>query len=68
MEHDNEFLISLADLNREYGLRPGDLTLLGDFMESDRVPALCSEGCEVRPHSRCEHDCPSILMAAGMIF
>jgi hypothetical protein len=36
-------------------------------MESNWVPALCSEGCQVGPHSSCEHGCPSILMAAGMV-
>ena len=31
------------------------------------VPALCKEGCEVEPDGRCEHSCPSILIALGMI-
>lgn len=31
------------------------------------VPALCKEGCEVEPDGRCEHGCPSILIALGMI-
>jgi len=31
------------------------------------VPACCSEGCEVEPDGTCEHDCPSILLAAGLI-
>lgn len=31
------------------------------------VPAVCSEECEVEPDGRCEHGCPSILLAAGII-
>jgi hypothetical protein len=31
------------------------------------VPACCTEGCEVEPDGRCEHGCPSILLAAGII-
>lgn len=30
-------------------------------------PALCTEGCEVEPDGRCEHGCPSALIAAGFI-
>lgn len=31
------------------------------------VPALCKEGCDVEPDGRCEHGCPSLLLALGMI-
>ena len=31
------------------------------------VPACCDEGCEVEPDGRCEHGCPSALIAAGLI-
>jgi hypothetical protein len=30
-------------------------------------PAMCSEGCEVEPDGTCEHGCPSLLLALGMI-
>ena len=30
-------------------------------------PALCSEGCEVEPDGHCQHACPSILVALGLI-
>jgi len=37
-------------------------------MITDSVcPALCDEGCEVEPDGRCEHRCPSVLLALGMI-
>jgi hypothetical protein len=31
------------------------------------VPACCDEGCEVEPDGRCEHNCPSALLAVGLI-
>ena len=31
------------------------------------VPACCSEGCEVEPDGVCEHGCPSVLVALGLI-
>lgn len=30
-------------------------------------PAMCDEGCEVEPDGRCEHNCPSIMLAMGVI-
>lgn len=33
----------------------------------ENAPALCDEGCEVEPDGNCQHGCPSILRAAGMI-
>lgn len=44
----------LDDMLEEYG------------MESI-MPACCTEGCEVEPDGRCEHDCPSIMLALGLI-
>lgn len=31
------------------------------------VPACCSEGCECEPDGECEHGCPSVLLASGLI-
>lgn len=31
------------------------------------VPACCDQGCQVEPDGRCEHGCPSVLLALGMI-
>ncbi len=31
------------------------------------VPACCDEGCEVEPDGRCEHGCPSVLLALGVM-
>ena len=31
------------------------------------VPACCDEGCEVEPDGRCEHGCPSVLIALGVM-
>lgn len=30
-------------------------------------PACCDEGCEVEPDGECEHGCPSISIAMGLI-
>lgn len=37
------------------------------FVIDSVCPALCDEGCEVEPDGRCEHDCPSILLACGLV-
>lgn len=31
------------------------------------VPACCDEGCSTEPDGTCEHGCPSILLALGII-
>ena len=34
--------------------------------ESDTI-ACCDEGCTTEPDGHCEHGCPSVLMALGLI-
>lgn len=46
-------------------LRRADMEL--DDCDDSIVPACCDEGCEVEPDGRCEHDCPSVLLAFGLI-
>jgi hypothetical protein len=41
--------------------------LLDTYGGDSVVPACCDEGCQVEPDGRCEHDCPSILLALGVI-
>lgn len=31
------------------------------------VPACCNRGCRVEPDGHCEHACPSVLLALGVI-
>jgi hypothetical protein len=31
------------------------------------VPACCQHGCQVEPDGKCEHGCPSPLVALGYI-
>jgi hypothetical protein len=42
-----------------------------DFVENccmdSVIPACCTEGYEVEPDGHCEHGCPSVLLALGMI-
>jgi hypothetical protein len=60
---------SVQQWREEEGLT--DLTAfdkaLEGFIIDGVVPAMCDEGCEVEPDGRCEHKCPSILLAMGMI-
>lgn len=30
-------------------------------------PAMCEEGCEAEPDGHCEHGCPSLLLAMGVV-
>jgi hypothetical protein len=38
-----------------------------DELDDAVVPACCDESCEVEPDGRCEHGCPSVLLALGLI-
>jgi hypothetical protein len=38
-----------------------------DECDDSVVPACCKEGCMVEPDGSCEHDCPSVLLALGVI-
>lgn len=31
------------------------------------VPACCDEGCQVEPDGYCEHGCPAVTIALGVI-
>lgn len=36
-------------------------------LQDSVMPALCDEGCDVEPDGRCQHGCPSPLLAMGLI-
>jgi hypothetical protein len=57
----NEYRIKVAEAIREDGREFEEIAL------DSVVPACCSEGCQVEPDGRCEHGCPSVLLAMGMI-
>ena len=40
---------------------------LEEIVSDSICPALCAEACEVEPDGTCEHGCPSVLLALGMI-
>jgi len=44
-----------------------DIMDAGDLLQDSVMPALCDEGCDVEPDGRCEHNCPSPLLALGLI-
>lgn len=56
----NPYRIPARQAMAEAGLELDDLT-------DSIVPACCSEGCEVEPDGRCEHGCPSVMLAWGVI-
>ena len=57
----NEYQISIRKALDNAGYE--DITECDDSI----APACCKEGCEVEPDGTCEHGCPSVLMAAGLI-
>jgi hypothetical protein len=58
----NDYRISVQETMRREGL-----TLASPELRDSVVPACCTEGCEVEPDGYCEHGCPSILLALGVI-
>lgn len=61
----NEYRLTLKQFAQDEGLSV--MELLEEYGNESVVPALCTEGCEVEPDGRCEHGCPSLLLAAGVI-
>lgn len=61
--------ISMNQWRRMEGLTKGaDFVKKLQELTTDSVcPALCDEGCEVEPDGECEHECPSVLIEAGLI-
>lgn len=62
----NLFRIKISEVAENEGME--DVSELLEVFAYDSVmPACCSEGCQVEPDGRCEHGCPSILLAMGVI-
>lgn len=62
----NPYRIKVSQLAEEYGYDSKEEFLDNECNDSV-MPACCSEGCEVEPDGRCEHGCPSPLLALGLI-
>ncbi len=62
----NPFRIKLAEVAENEDLDSVD-ELLEQFGHDSVMPACCKEGCQVEPDGRCEHGCPSILLAMSII-
>lgn len=58
--------ISIRELADNAGF-DSKMEFLEECCADSVVPACCQHGCEVEPDGRCEHGCPSALIAAGMI-
>ena len=65
----NPHRISIADYRKAEGLSDETeyLDFVGKLVCDSVAPAMCDEGCEVEPDGRCEHGCPSLLLAAGLM-
>jgi len=65
----NPYRISSRQFFVDNGMETEDdrYQFLENIIHDGIVPALCKEGCEVEPDGKCEHGCPSILIALGMI-
>jgi len=58
--------ISLREWAEDNGYESVEDALEGECSDSV-VTALCIHDCQVEPDGRCEHGCPSPLLAAGLI-
>lgn len=58
--------ISLREWAEDNGYESVEEALEGECSDSV-VTALCIYDCQVEPDGRCEHGCPSPLLAAGLI-
>ena len=64
---DNAYRITLRAWLDECGYLSLSDALEDGVLEDSSVPCLCRDGCEAEPDGRCEHGCPSVLLAAGLI-
>jgi hypothetical protein len=62
----NPYRIKVRQLAADHGYDSVEEFLENECSDSV-VPACCTEGCEVEPDGRCEHGCPSPLLAMGLI-
>lgn len=65
----NPYRLGLRTFRFENGLTDPEVWTdqLGEWTFDGVCPALCTEGCEVEPDGRCEHDCPSVLLVLGLV-
>ena len=62
----NPYRITVKQLALDNGFESSD-EFLEEMCQDSVVPACCSEGCQVEPDGFCEHNCPSPLIALGII-
>ena len=58
--------ISIKQLAADYGFDTVSDFLMAECQDSV-MPACCKHECRVEPDGRCEHGCPSPLLALGII-
>lgn len=62
----NSHRISITQTALDNGFSSG-MDLLEAYGNDSVMPACCDEGCEFEPDGRCQHGCPSIMLAVGVI-
>lgn len=62
----NPYRITVAKLAEINGFE-NKMDFIEECCNDSVVPACCDQGCEVEPDGRCEHGCPSPLIALGII-
>lgn len=61
----NPHRLTVREMAEDEGM---DVMEFAEQCASDSVcPACCRHGCMVEPDGRCPHDCPSVLLALGVI-
>lgn len=63
----NPHQLSLAQALEDEGTTLEEVLHESLFGDSVDVPACCDCYCRVEPDGTCEHGCPSVLLAGGMI-
>ena len=62
----NPFRITARKVAEQEGFE-STMEMLEHYGFESVMPACCTEGCEVEPDGRCEHGCPSVMLAVGFI-
>lgn len=62
----NKYLLTVEQTAEELGYND-PMNILEEYGYDSVCPACCTELCEVEHDGTCEHGCPSIMIAMGVI-
>jgi hypothetical protein len=63
----NPYLIPLDRALAMHGIESVDLWAQSPQAMDSVQPCLCEDGCEAEPDGHCQHGCPSLTLALGLI-